>query len=499
MKLLDIFIRLPLSSIVVDREARQRRELFDSSGKFIDNDGLLASVASHGVISPILVDKSYKLIFGERRYTASLLVGHPDIPARFVEDLSPSEYEQLELVENLCRQELEWRDEVRAVAKLHRLNVEANKSWGIDATAGQIGRSYSVVMRILRVWRDFSSPKIAMATSMQQAFNTLARFDERQEADALSDIVDATSNIFDNPATEGGTAGNALSLPGGDVSGGDALAGVARSALNAPDPDIGAPRDNGLYTAFPTSPPNALIHAQPIIPSDPILHTSFLQWLQDYSGPTFNMLHCDLPYGVNLFDGAWSGRNTWDTYADTPDDYLTLIRALCTNLDKVLSPSAHVLFWCSANIRIQAETIQLFRELAPSLIFNEFPLVWHKTDNVGIVPDPAREARRVVETCLYASREDRKIVRTTVGAYGSPTNKDLHPSTKPEPMLRHFFQMFVDENTSLLDPTAGSGSALRAAESLGAKRVLGLEVSEEYAKSANVAMRNFRNLRKVSK
>jgi len=105
----------------------------------------------------------------------------------------------------------------------------------------------------------------------------------------------------------------------------------------------------------------------------------------------------------------------------------------------------------------------------------------------------------VVETCLYASREDRKIVRTVSGAYGSPTNKDLHPSTKPEPMLRHFFQMFVDENTSLLDPTAGSGSALRAAESLGAKRMLGLEVDQEYAKNANVAMRNFRNLRKVSK
>lgn len=483
MKLSDTFIRLPLTSILVDREARQRRDLFDKDGKFIDNDGLLASVTLHGVISPILVDKSYKLIFGERRYTASLLVGHPDIPARFVEDLSPSEYEQLELVENLCRQELEWRDEVRAVAKLHRLNCEANKSWGIDATAAQIGRSYSIVQRILRVWRDFSSPKIAMATSMQQAFNTLARFDERVEADALSDIVDATSNLFDNPA-QGGTAGNAL-------ADGNILAYPARGALNAVAPGIGAPEGQGPSLAAATIPPIPL--------PDPILPISFLSWIESYSGPTFNMLHCDFPYGVNLFGGAWSGRNTWSTYEDKPDDYLTLIHALCANLDRILSPSAHLLFWCSANIRIQAETIQLFRDLAPSLVFNEFPLVWHKTDNVGIVPDPSREARRVVETCLYASREDRKIVRTVSGAYGSPTSKDLHPSTKPEPMLRHFFQMFVDENTSLLDPTAGSGSALRAAESLGAKRVLGLEVDQEYAKNANVAMRNFRNLRKVSK
>lgn len=485
MQLTDTFIRVPLDQITVDRDARQRRELFDKDGSFIDRDGLLSSITQHGVISPILIDKDCKLIFGERRYTASALVGHPDIPARFVEDLSPAEYEQLELIENLCRQELEWKDEVRAIAKLHGLNLRAalaaGSTWSIDSTAEQIGRSFSVVSRILRVWKDFDSPKIAMAVSMQQAFNTLSRFDDRAEAETLSDLVDATSEIFDRPVLPTGAGdggGNSSQKPGAGAGVGDGMGGSPYGM-------------DGIPQAIQSSPPIAL--------PPPILHASFLQWLEEYSGPTFNMLHCDFPYGVNLFGGAWSGKNSQTTYSDKPDDYITLIKALCLHLDTILSPSAHVMFWCSANIRIQAQTIQLFRELAPSLIFNEFPLIWHKTDNVGIVPDPAREARRVVETCLYASREDRKIVRTVSGAYGSPTNKDLHPSTKPEPMLRHFMQMFVDENTSILDPTCGSGSALRAAESLGAKRVLGLEKDEEYFKSAATAMRNFRNLRKVSK
>lgn len=479
MKLSDTFIRLSLSDIIVDRDARQRRDLFDRDGNFIDNDGLLSSVTQHGVISPILVDKEYKLIFGERRYTASGLVGHPDIPARFVEDLSPSEYAQLELIENLCRSELEWRDEVRAIAKLHTINCEAavaqGTTWSIEATAQQIGRSMSICSRILRVAKDFESPKIAMATSMQQAFNTLARFDERVEADALATLVDATAHLFDNPAAQPANS------TGGPTAHSSAESGMGDSATGT----------EGHSPAMALSPP--------LPPPDPIQHTSFLQWLEQYDGPAFNFLHCDFPYGVNVFGGPWSGRNTAETYSDKPDDYLTLIRALCSAADRILAPSCHVMFWTSANIRIQAETIQLFHELAPGLVFNEFPLIWHKTDNVGIVPDPSREARRVVETCLYAAREDRKIVRTISGAYGSPTNKDLHPSTKPEPMLRHFMQMFVDENTTLLDPTCGSGSALRAAESLGAKRVLGLEVSEEYAKNANVAMRNFRNLRKVAK
>lgn len=485
MKLLDTFIRVPLDQIRVDRDARQRRELFDKDGAFIDKDGLLSSITQHGVISPILIDKDCRLIFGERRYTASALVGHPDIPARFVEDLTPVEYEQLELIENLCRQELEWKDEVRAIAKLHGLNLQVARAlgatWSIDSTAEQIGRSFSVVSRILRVWKDFDSPKISMAVSMQQAFNTLSRFDGRAEAETLSDLVDATSEIFDRPTPPAGGSGDGQNSTG--IPGAGSLNGVGT--------------DDGI--AGPDGTPRAVLSSPPIPIPPPILHASFLSWLEEYSGPTFNMLHCDFPYGINLFGGAWSGKNSHTTYADKPDDYITLIKALCLRLDTILSPSAHVMFWCSANIRIQAQTLGLFRELAPSLIFNEFPLIWHKTDNVGIVPDPAREARRVVETCLYASREDRKIVRTVSGAYGSPTNKDLHPSTKPEPMLRHFMQMFVDENTSLLDPTCGSGSALRAAESLGAKRVLGLEKDEEYFKGAATAMRNFRNLRKVSK
>jgi DNA modification methylase len=51
-------------------------------------------------------------------------------------------------------------------------------------------------------------------------------------------------------------------------------------------------------------------------------------------------------------------------------------------------------------------------------------------------------------------------------------------------MLEHFFRMLVDENTRLLDPTCGSGSALRAARSLGAKDYLGIEANPDFAREA---------------
>lgn len=127
-----------------------------------------------------------------------------------------------------------------------------------------------------------------------------------------------------------------------------------------------------------------------------------------------------------------------------------------------------------------------------------FPLVWIKSDNVGILPDPERGPRRIYETCLFGSRGDRKIVRSTSNAVSSPSQRDLHMSIKPTEMLEKFFAMFVDKNTRMLDPTCGSGGALCAAEALGSSYVIGLERNKEFADRANIALRKNRNARAQS-
>jgi DNA modification methylase len=52
--------------------------------------------------------------------------------------------------------------------------------------------------------------------------------------------------------------------------------------------------------------------------------------------------------------------------------------------------------------------------------------------------------------------------------------------------------MFVDEYTEMLDPTCGSGTALRAAEALGARRVVGIEIDKEFVDRANIALEKSR-------
>jgi DNA modification methylase len=117
-----------------------------------------------------------------------------------------------------------------------------------------------------------------------------------------------------------------------------------------------------------------------------------------------------------------------------------------------------------------------------------YPLIWYRSDNSGILPDPNRGPRRVYETAFFGHRGDRKIVRAVSNACATASEKSDHMSIKPFDMLTHFFRMIVDEHTMLLDPTCGSGSAIRAAKALKAKLTLGLEINDEFARRANLAL-----------
>jgi DNA modification methylase len=157
---------------------------------------------------------------------------------------------------------------------------------------------------------------------------------------------------------------------------------------------------------------------------------------------------------------------------------------MLTHRDNIMHPSCHIIFWFS--MKFYTETIAMFNQLAPEMDINYAPLVWHKTDNKGIIRDINHTPRHIYETALFITRGDRKIIKAIGDAYGAPTRKSeaLHISEKPVPVLRHFMQLCVDGYSEVLDPTAGSGSAVRAAHSLGAKRVLGLELNPTFADTA---------------
>lgn len=472
------------SAISIDRQSRQRRQF--------TTEDLDDSIKLRGIINPLIITRDFELKAGERRLTSALKVGLALVPYRFVDTLDPIELSIIELEENLKRSDLPWRDEVRAIGQIHELYVLRDSEWAQQSTALALGMKPAQVSQYLRVFRDLDSPKIAGAPGMTSAYNLLIRVDDRKIGDAVSDILEASLGVF-GPGRVG-------------AAGGTKPATVEISGGLGPSPEVpGLAPSPGPYVApaQPTLPP-----VQPSL-ADTIQNKSFLLWAPTYSGPRFNFIHCDFPYGINAFDGSLgaSGANSSrdidlgsaqaQLYSDSPETYWALIDCLCANLDRLMSPSAHLVFWFS--MHHYEATLAEFASRAPSLIFNPIPLIWLKSDNRGVISDARRGPRNIYETALFAYREDRPVIRSTSNAYSCPTDKTYHHSTKPEPMLRYFFQMFVDETTRMLDPTCGGGSAVRAAESLGAKSTLGLEIDPEHCETAQKALRNFRVLRKASK
>jgi len=437
-----------------------------------------------GVLQPIIVTKGMVLVAGERRLAASRELGLPFIPVRFAEDLPPLEAQIIELEENLKRAELTWRDQVQAISRIHDLYVQLDPEWTQTKTAAGIGIGPAMLTAAIRIARDIDSPRIAAAATWGAAYNILSRLDERQAGDALSEIIEAG-----DAALQGALGVDVPPVGPADAGTGNGATGPSLSTLPMPPADPNAP-------ALPAAPPPPTT-ARIILPLEQtILLADFTEWAESYRGPKFNFIHCDFPYGIEAFAGPMAGRDKWTQYSDTAETYWRLMGTLCHNLDRLMAHTGHLMFWFS--MEHYSKTLEFFRIHAMELDIQVFPLVWVKSDNVGVLPDAKRGPRRVYETALIGTKGDRPLAKPVANAYSAPTDKQHHQSTKPEPVLKHFFQMFVDGTTRMLDPTCGGGSALRAAEAMGAKSVLGLEVDEEHCNNARSALRASRALRRAS-
>lgn len=402
-------------------------------------DVLADSIRRLGLIHPIVITRECLLVAGERRLTACKHLGWTSIPCQFAdESAEPEQLRAIELEENIKRIDITWQDQARAVGEYHALQVSQNPDWVQEDTSAAIGLTQARVSQLLAVAAEMAkgNKQVLDAPKLSVAEGLVRRAKERRDNQILAQIKES----------------------------------------------IGV-RDTETETSEPP---------------ESILTADFKTWVQGHIAPRFNFLHCDFPYGIGAESFNQGGAASHGGYEDSVETWETLMEALKVATNKICTPSAHLMFWFAmrkGDKRLYEPTAKRLEAMGWDI--NPMPLIWMKSDGAGIIPDPERGPRQIYETCLLGSRGDRKIVRAVANAYSSPTVRERHMSEKPEPMLRHFFGMLVDENTVMLDPTCGSGSALRAAESLGAKFTLGLEINSEFADRAREALSRARTLKKA--
>ena len=509
MPITNIFGRMPLEHVWVERSSRQRRDPDPEAG------GLLQSIALRGVICPVILEEvpdeqGYHILYaGERRYAASLMLGLSDIPFRFANSPSQSEVQIIEFEENAKRKDLSWQETLQSVVRLHSLFRDEDPECTFEATGVALGwGDGSTVAKyhfIAGFWQDDA---VRACNTVNEAYNLLQRRQKRAQATKLEEWLEgvapgeasgeasgeATETNLEGDFSHDGPGDNSDRGGVGVDSGVSGVCGGGTSTSGVSTGQVGV-RTSAGAKATPGFAPVALA------PTLPVLKEDFLEWATTYSGPRFNLVHCDFPYGINLgTSGHKHGSNALhreegELYHDSEDHYGALLEAFVANFDRFAAESCHVMFWYSNREETEVAMRAALRKI-PGFAFLRFPLVWHKSDNAGFITPGT--PRHIYETCLVGGRGDRPIVKYVSDVYSSPSDNSLHMSAKPEPMLKYFMGMFCDEHSRVLDPTCGSASALRAAEALKAEKVLGLETNPEMVKVANTALLQARALRRAS-
>lgn len=129
---------------LIDNNPDQPRTEFDEEKL----NELAQSITSHGIVQPILLKKQgerYKIVAGERRFRAAKIAGLSEVPA-LVKDLSEREINEIALIENLQRVDLNPIEEATAIRELMR-----DYSLTQEEIASRLGKSRPAIANALRL------------------------------------------------------------------------------------------------------------------------------------------------------------------------------------------------------------------------------------------------------------------------------------------------------------------------------------------------------------
>lgn len=224
-----------------------------------DTDALRESIATTGLLQPVVLDASLTLVCGLHRLEACRALGWKSIPA-WVQSLDGPRAQLAEVDENLCRRELTVLERAEHIALRRKLWEEMNPAPPaegkkkppkrpeapltafVDDTAKKTGRAAAAVREELRIGE---LPEDVRATARETAVRdnkkellALTRMPEEEQRRAVAAVKAGESkSVRKKPAKPEAAAPTESTPPPADPAGGSLLGGDVPDA--GPDPWLG--------------------------------------------------------------------------------------------------------------------------------------------------------------------------------------------------------------------------------------------------------------------
>jgi len=238
-----------------------------------------------------------------------------------------------------------------------------------------------------------------------------------------------------------------------------------------------------------------------------IINDHFQNYKQ-YNIPKAQLLIADIPYniGINAFasNPAWykdggnkngesnlAGKEFFDTDKDfRPAEFMHFCSKFLRPEPKEKKEAACMIVFCGFDQ--QMYLIELAKRYG---LNNYINLVFRKNFSAQVL----KANMKIVGNCEYGLvfyrdklpkfRNNGKMIFNCIDWEKDESVEKLHPTQKPVKLLEKLIKTFTDEGDVVIDPCAGSGSTLIAAQNLNRKQ-FGFEIKKDFFKLANNWLNN---------
>lgn len=174
-----------------------------------DMEAMAQSIATFGLLQPIILDENYELLAGFRRFTAHQMNGETEIEAIFRKDINEVMAREIELEENLQRENLDWKSKEESLALLHELKTKWDPNWTQTKTmvAAGLTRQADIAdavkltnaMKLFPELKGAKNKAQAMKWLEQKVVNVARRVDVKNNPE---DYGSVEQNIWEGDSTD---------------------------------------------------------------------------------------------------------------------------------------------------------------------------------------------------------------------------------------------------------------------------------------------------------
>jgi ParB/RepB/Spo0J family partition protein len=385
---------------------------------------LVESIRKHGQLQPgvcTIEDGKPNLLIGERRLRACGALGIPFTYTLREDVVDPFTLKEMELTENLEREDLTFQEVCYAREELHRLwsekhasDPEARGSYSLRDSADALGISKSILAEDVKLatWMR-EIPEVAEAKNKTEAKKIMQR---------LTDVVARKETLK-----------NALEK--------------SRQVSKVVKDESLKPREEGNG-----QPADAMLAEY----DRRVLHGSYPAASERFTEGSFDLVFFDPPWGVD-FDTVSEDRGSAKSFDDSMDSFFGEFPKWIERIYELMSEHSH-LYLVFGIVHHKFVYDELERV---GFKTNRIPIIWHKkgahrTRNPKIWPG------RSYEPIAYARKGSKKLVLA-----GKPDwietpmpNKKMklsHPTAKHPDLLIELLERSCSPGDSVLDPMCGSG------------------------------------------